>query len=322
MLRRCVRRPAGDRRYARPSQLATVISRMTASASRLVGVDCAYFSADGTRLTQGNFNVNLAARLRLLGREVNLGAGWNFAVTDGSPDRAVMRSSSRCSHRGRRPARTRRRAVTCPPDPRPHTATVSPTSLDEGGVATARVDVRRDGHPLPGGAVRLGRRLVDDDPGRRVAHRDRLPQLRERGESGPSSVTSGSIHAEHHGHGAQRRAGDRDAPRHRPRGARRARRRDAARRVHRSRARPTGTRSWSTGATDAAAACITLAAGARTFAVPHRYDDDGSYRVTVDRQRRRRRHRRPAAWRPRSATSRRSTFMSGRTAATSTRAPR
>ena len=69
------------------------MNRFATGAGSIVTVDCAYFSADATRLTQGNVSVDLAARLRLFGREVKLGAGWNFRATGQTADGVVS-----CDH--------------------------------------------------------------------------------------------------------------------------------------------------------------------------------------------------------------------------------
>ncbi len=259
------------------SQLATVISRMTASASRLVGVECAYFHADGSALARGQFNVNLAARLRVLGNEVNLGAAWNFAVTDGSPDRAVMQiiQTLLSPRPAACPAQPAGRDVS--PPSRTYTATVSPTSLDEGGTVTARVTFDTMAMDYPSVRVTWGDgswTTIAAGESRTVT----ATRSYENEGSRPVSVTSGSITRNFTATVrnvapaiGMLRATDLEAADERGVVTLRGAFIDPG----------TGDRhtlvvDWGDGSQPGV-----YALGAREFAVPHRYDDEGVYPVTA-----------------------------------------
>ena len=141
--------------------LADLVSRFATGAGSIITVDCAYFSADATRLTQGNVSVDLAARLRLFGREVKLGAGWNFRATGQTAD-GVVSSIIQSLFSTSRPE--------CPnppaghDQPRPDTGVRSQTltaalmqpTVDEGGVATVSATFDANALRYPAVTVRWG----------------------------------------------------------------------------------------------------------------------------------------------------------------------
>jgi PKD domain len=117
--------------------LTNVLNSLSGTGA-LVSIDCAYFSADASALAQGNVNLELATRLRLFGQPIQFGARWNFAAAGGSPSEiasGIFRSLFSPS------------STTCPDQPAAPaqgvpsptlTASLSPSSLDENGETTLR----------------------------------------------------------------------------------------------------------------------------------------------------------------------------------------
>jgi PKD repeat protein len=146
--------PGLMRRYVRPAMLSAVhsvtglwvdentltnvLNSLTSGTGSLVSIECAYFSADASALAQGNVNLELATRLRLFGQPVQFGARWNFAAAGGSPGEIASKlfqslfspSSTTCPDQPAAPAQGAPSTTL--------TASLSPSSLDENGETSVR----------------------------------------------------------------------------------------------------------------------------------------------------------------------------------------
>ncbi len=302
--------PSGDcswsglmRRYVRPALVAafenatgvsvngatfeTVLRNLVngfANASTSIArVDCAYFSADATALAKGEVNVDVAAKLMLFGQPVEFGSRWNFRA-GGSPDEAIksiLRSLFSPS------------ATRCPALPPGHeqpredvtnhtlTATLSPQVVNEGDQMTVRATFDDIARRYPPVTVHWGDGTSASIPAgdsrtvsatRRFANESYpLVQLVVKDAGAYSRYVMGGVlnvapaitaldatpaTAEEHGVVTLRgEFGDPGtADRH------------------------TVTVDWGDGSLPEV---VPLGAGERSFAVPHRYDDDGAYRVTA-----------------------------------------
>jgi PKD repeat protein len=119
--------------------ITTLVDRFADGAGSIINIDCAYFSADATGLARGDVDVDLATRLRLFGHPLEFGASWDFRVRSGSPD-AVLAGIFRTLFS---PSATK-----CPALPAGHeevrddipsrrlTAALAPSVADEAGEVT------------------------------------------------------------------------------------------------------------------------------------------------------------------------------------------
>ena len=259
--------------------LENLVNGFANGATSIARVDCAYFSANASDLARGAVDVDVAAKLMLFGQPVEFGSRWDFRA-GGSPDqaiKAILRSLFSPS------------ATTCPDLPREQpgqnvttnslTASLAPSVFNEGGETTVRAtfdDVAmrypavnihwgdgttttiprgesrtvtathrfaNDGYPLV--------TLVVDDPGAYTRYvmggvMNVAPSVTE--------LTADPVTPDERGVVTLRGAfGDPGtADRH------------------------TLRVDWGDGSVPET---HSLAAGARAFAVPHRYDDDGNYQV-------------------------------------------
>ena len=119
--------------------ITTLVDRFADAAGSIVNVDCAYFSADASRLARGEVDVEMATKLRLFGFPLEFGTKWNFRASGGSPDQVLAGIFKTLFSPS---------ATTCPPLPAGHeevrddipnrklTATLTPSTVDEGGDVT------------------------------------------------------------------------------------------------------------------------------------------------------------------------------------------
>lgn len=66
--------------------LTALVNRFANGVGSIVSVDCAYFSADASALARGNVDLAVATKLRLFGHPLEFGTAWNFRAAGGSPD--------------------------------------------------------------------------------------------------------------------------------------------------------------------------------------------------------------------------------------------